>query len=147
MQWKTLDRRTGLNLTGILTLLIGLLSAGLIYRTAENGSRDVLGYEQGSGSVYPLRPEDSRKYVRDLELYGGKANVLADEFRRWFAGLWRGKSLAFTIGGITIFLSLAIFYTANHAPSVPTSCIRPKRNREETDETNRYGNKERRRGH
>jgi hypothetical protein len=133
MKWKAVDRRTGLNLIGIIILLAGLVSAGLIYRTAENDSREVLGYEKGSESVYPLKPEDSKKYLRDLELYGGKANVLADEFRRWFVGLWRGKSLAFTVGFITLFISLSIFYAANHVPSSLESHLSPPNNRDRTD--------------
>ena len=42
-------------------------------------------------------PFTSKKYVRELELYGGKINVLAVELRQWLASLWRGKALAYTI--------------------------------------------------
>jgi hypothetical protein len=52
-----------------------------------------------------------------MQLYGGKAGVLADEFRRWFVGLWQGKSLAYTVAFITIFMSFLVFYFANHLPS------------------------------
>jgi hypothetical protein len=48
----------------------------------------------------------------DLELYGGKAAVLADEFTRWFAGLWHGKSLACMGACIAIFISLGAFFAA-----------------------------------
>jgi len=44
--------------------------------------------------MYPMMPEDSKMYQRDLELYGGKAAVLADEFWRWFVTLWHGTRLA-----------------------------------------------------
>ncbi len=127
------NRRTCLNLIGAIILLVGLGSAILIYRTAENESRDVLGYEQGNGSVYPVNPGDSKKYLRDMELYGGKANVLLDELRRWFVGLWHGESLAFTIGCITIFISVGIFYAANHVSSSFESDITNKNNRDRTD--------------
>lgn len=133
MKRKIADRRTYFNLIGAIILLIGLGTAILIYRTAENASRDVLGYEQGSGSVYPVKPEDSKKYLRDMELYGGKANVLVDEFRRWFVGLWHGESLAFTVGCITIFISSGIFYAANHVPSGLESDMSPKSNRDRTN--------------
>ena len=133
MKWKIADRRTCLNLIGAIILLVGLGSAIWIYRTVENDSRDVLGYEQGSGSVYPVKPDDSKKYLRDMELYGGKANVLVDEFRRWFVGLWHGESLAFTVGCITIFISFGIFYAANHVPSGLESDISNKNNRDRTD--------------
>jgi len=114
MKWKIPDLHTCLNLISAVILLGGLGSAIFIYRTAENTSYGALGYEAGSGSVYPIMPEDSKKYLRDLELYGGKANLLAYELICWFAGLWRGESLAYTIGCITIFLSFGLFYVAYH---------------------------------
>jgi hypothetical protein len=92
-----------------------------------------LGYEEGNGSVYPVRPEDSKKYLRDLELYGGKANVLTDEFRRWFIGLWHGESLAFTVACITIVICIGFFYAANHLPSSLKSDIRSENNRDRND--------------
>jgi len=132
MKWKIADRQTRLNLFGAIILLVGLGSAILIYRTAQNNSNTVLGYEEGNGSVYPVRPEDSKKYLRDMELYGGKANVLADEFRRWFIGLWHGESLAFTVAGITIFISIGVFYAANRLPSSLKSDIRSESNQHRT---------------
>jgi len=132
MKWRIADRRMYLNLIGVIILLAGLGSALLIYRTAENEMRDILGYEQGGGSVYPVKPEDSKKYLRDLELYGGKANVLADELRRWFIGLWHGESLAFMVGGISILISIGVFYAANHGPSSLESDTSKKDDRDKT---------------
>ena len=43
-------------------------------------------------------PAKSKQYLREMELYGGKANVLANEAREWFDGLWHGRRLAFTVG-------------------------------------------------
>ncbi len=117
MHWKMADRRVRLNLIGVIILLGGLGSALLIYRTAENNLTSILSYEEGEGSVYPVRPEDSKKYLRDLELYGGKANVLATEFRLWFVGLWQGKSLAITIACLTLLISFGFFYVASHLPA------------------------------
>ena len=117
MKGKIADLHTCLNLIGAIFLLVGLGGAILIYRTAQNDSNSVLGYEVGDGSAYPVRPEDSKKYLRDMELYGGRANVLMDEFRRWFIGLWHGESLAFTVAGITIFISSGVFYAAHRLPS------------------------------
>jgi len=112
MKWKITELHTRLNLIGAVVLLVGLGISVHIYRTAEKQSINVLGYEEGGGSVYP---EDSKRYLRDLELYGGKANVLADEIRRWFIGLWRGKSLALTITCITIIVSTGFFYAAHRS--------------------------------
>ncbi|MCX5828329.1 MAG: hypothetical protein NTV58_10070 [Deltaproteobacteria bacterium] len=116
MKWTTTDRQTYLNLIGIIILLVGLGIAILIYSTAENGSKEVLGYEIIDGQAYPIMPEDSKMYVHNLQVFGGKASVLMDEFRRWFVGLWHGKSLAFTVAFITIFISIPFFFFAKHLP-------------------------------
>ena len=109
--------RESLILISAIIMLVGLGSAILIYQTAENDSDSVLGYEIIDGSAYPIRPEDSRTYRRNLELYGGKAAVVADDFNRWFVGLWHGKLLAFMIAGISIFISFGFFFAANRLPS------------------------------
>ena len=70
--------RACLNFLSVIILIAGLGSAVLIYRTAENNSKGVLGYEEDNGTIYPVMPEDSKSYERNMELYGGKANVLAD---------------------------------------------------------------------
>lgn len=102
--------KTRLYFVTVTILLVGLASALSIYLTAES--------DDGSGSGYELpTTENSKMYVHDLELYGGKANVLAEELRSWFTGLWHGKSLAFTIACITIFVSYGFFFVANHLAS------------------------------
>jgi hypothetical protein len=117
MKWKTTNLQTRLYLISAIILLVGLSSSIWIYLTAEDDSKRVLGYEIVGGNAYLITPDNSKKYVHDLELYGGKANVLADEFMRWFIGLWHGKSLAFTVAFITIFISLGFFFVARTSPS------------------------------
>ena len=97
--------QTRLYLISVIILLVGLGIAILIYLTAYNASDSDLGLE------------NSKIYIHDLELYGGKANVIANEFRNWFDGLWHGKSLAFTVAFITVFLSFGFFFAARHLPS------------------------------
>jgi len=102
MTRKATNLQTRLYLVAAIVLLLGMSGAVLVYLTAENEPDSVLGYE------------NSKRYIHDLELYGGKANVLANEFERWVAGLWHGKSLAFTVAGITIFISFGFFLAARH---------------------------------
>ncbi len=105
-----------LYLISAIIMVVGLGSATLIYHSAANAQRDVLGYEVGTdGKIYPILPEDSKAYQRSLEIYGGKANVLADEFRRWFAGLWQGKTLAYTVAFISIITSAILFSLARRS--------------------------------
>ena len=114
MKWKIPDLPTCLNLLSALILLVGLGSATWIYQRAENAPYGALGYVNEGGTLYPVMPEDSKSYQRGLELYGGTANVLVDEFRRWVGGLFQGKSLAFILAGASILISFGFFYAANH---------------------------------
>ena len=56
----------------------------------------------------------SKRYRRDLEQYGGKANVIFDELNRWFASLWQGKRLGITLGWISVIASLGLFFLARY---------------------------------
>jgi len=132
MKWKIADLQHALRLISGILLLFGLGSAILLYLTADSVSDGVLGYEEG-GSVYPIMPEDSKRYLRDLELYSGKAGVLTDKFSRWFVGLWHGKSLAFTVACIAILISFGGFFAAHHLPYVLKSDVRTENKRDETD--------------
>ena len=115
--WKIADRRVFLNLIGLIILLGGLGGAILVYHSAGNNLNNNLIYEEEGGTVYPRKPEDSKKYIRDLELYGGRANVLVTEFRLWLVGLWQGKSIAFIIAFLTVLVASGFFYSANNSPS------------------------------
>ncbi len=115
MKMEIASRQSRLYLIAVILLLAGLGSAVLIYMTAVDYSGGALGYEVAGGNVYPVSPEDSKMYLHNLELYGGKINVLANELTRWFAGLWHGKSLAFTVASITFVASFCLFLVAKHS--------------------------------
>jgi len=132
MKWKIENQRTGLYLIGAIILLAGLGSAAFIYKAAMNDSSSASGYEVIGGFIYPSTGENSKKYMHDLELYGGKAAVLTDEFMRWFAGLWHGKSLALTVACITIFISLCFIAAANLS-SRTISEVNLENNRDRTE--------------
>jgi len=117
MEWNVEGARERLMLLSAIILLLGLSSAVLIYLKVPNVTGNVLGYDCEGGSEYPIMPDDSKQYLRGLELYGGTANVLMDELRRWFSGLWHGKSLAYLVAFITIVMSAGALYAANHLPS------------------------------
>jgi hypothetical protein len=119
MKWKTTNLQTRLYLISAIILLVGLSSSMWMYLTAENDSENVLGYEIAGDNAYLITPENSKKFVHDLELYGGKANVLANDFMSWVVGLWHGKSLALTVGCITSSISLGFFFVARSSPTFP----------------------------
>jgi hypothetical protein len=59
-------------------------------------------------------PLNNKKYVHELALYGGKANVLSAEFMDDFAGLWHGRNLAFTVAVLTVGIVLLFRFVATH---------------------------------
>jgi hypothetical protein len=119
MKWKFTKAQTRLYIVAASILLIGLGSATLIYLTAENASDSTLVHDF----------ENSKRYRHDLEVIGGKMNVVMDQFFRWFGGLWCGRSLAFTVAWISIFLSLGFFIFAYRWPSDPVSHVRGENTR------------------
>ena len=92
------------NLLSVTILAIGLGSSILIYLRAKSTPLDPLGYDS----------LNSKKYLRQLEAFGGKMNVLATEFMQWFDGLWHGKSLAFTVGIISAVLAFLLWFIGIH---------------------------------
>lgn len=102
-----------LYLIGACILLAGLASAALVYVTANDGERDAVSYEIVGGNVYAVSPEDSKRYLSDVERYGGKAAVLADEFNRWFSSLWHGRQLAYTLAALSMALAVGFFGVAH----------------------------------
>jgi len=123
MKWKNTNLQTRLYIITAILLLVGLGSAILIYLKAGDASENILIYEF----------EHSNMYRHNLELYAGKWNVLADEFSRWFDGLWHGRSLAFTVACITIFISFVIFFVAYHLPSDTTNVAEDESKQDRTD--------------
>jgi hypothetical protein len=128
MNGNILHHRTWLNLIGAVILLVGLGSAALIYHRAAAGPSGALGYESADGTIYPIMPGDSKLYRHNLEVYGGKFSVIMDDFRRWFIGLWQGKSLAVIIAATASLISWALFAAARHPAPPGKSEVRPEYN-------------------
>ncbi len=87
----------------IIMLVAGLGCAVVIYLTAGNPATSSMVDEF----------EESKRFMHDLELYGGKANVAAYKFLDWFDGLWHGQALAFTIAFLTVVISLGYLFIAS----------------------------------
>src|SRR5262245_64244897 len=102
MRWRPTTSQGVLRLAAAVTSIVGFASAIWIYLTAGAAPGNPLGYE----------PEDSKRYLRDLERYGGKANVVAGEITDWFNGLWHGKRLALTVVCITVLVAGALLLAA-----------------------------------
>jgi len=102
MKWTMPEREKRPYFIAAITLLVGWGAALATYVTADAG------VQEGPWEL----TADSRKYVRNLEMYGGKGNVLAVEILNWFNGLWQGRTLAFTVAAITLIVSLCYLLIA-----------------------------------
>jgi len=90
---------------GVGILLVGLVSAALIYISAVDN--EVPG---------PSREIENEKiWEFSIEGIGGKAAVYAVMLNRWLAGLWHGRPLAYTVAVLTIAIALVCFSVARIA--------------------------------
>lgn len=95
-------------LVAAMILAAGLAAALVIYLTARPAATDPLG-----------DPEDSKRYLREMEVYGGTANVLASELREWFEGLWHGERLAYTIASLAVLSAGGYWFFATRLQREP----------------------------
>ena len=105
MNWKTLNIKTRLHILASSTLLFGLGSSLMIYMIELHTQDDEMEYTI----------DVTKKSLRDMEVIGGKANVLASELIDWFNGLWHGRTLAYTVAFITIAISVGLLIVAYYS--------------------------------
>ena len=103
--------KTRLYLIGTVVLAVGLGSAIFIYLTAESAAE----------VDWVRQAEQTKRYRRELAVYGGEMNVIAVRFSRWFEGLWHGTSLAYTVACLTLILSLGLFLVAHRLSAEPAT--------------------------
>lgn len=109
-------RRAALRILAVAILVLGLGSAVWIYTVAQEELRAAQNEQESASSVFLRHPEYTKKYQRNLELYGGKANVLADRFVRWLESLGEGENLAYLVASASIALALLCLVGASLAP-------------------------------
>ena len=109
MKWGLLTAQARIRAGSRAILVLGFAAAVVIYLTAQPPPENPLGYD----------PLDTKKYLHDLEVYGGKANVLAAQFSEWFHGLWHGRQLGFTVAVITVIAAFAFKFFATPLPPDP----------------------------
>jgi hypothetical protein len=93
-------------------LFAGLAAAAVVYLSAADDRADAIGYEFVDGQAYVITAQDSKAYRHDLERFGGKAAIFADDLNRWFASLWTGKRLACLLAALSIGIALVCFRAA-----------------------------------
>jgi hypothetical protein len=94
-------------LIAVAILVLGLGGALWIYVAAVLAPGDISGED----------PTDSKQYQRQMELYGGKANVLAADLMRWLGSLWHGRRLALTMACATVAVAGGVWLLTDPIPA------------------------------
>lgn len=93
-------RRSYLITAGIL--LIGLGVAVAIYLTADDiPDNPFAEYEQ------------SKRFSHEVQRMGGKMALVANDASAWFAGLWQGRQLAWTVACMTVVIAVGYLAIAS----------------------------------
>jgi hypothetical protein len=87
---------------GVAILVIGLVSAALIYLLAPEDPNADAAREILSG----------RAYEYNVERIAGTAAVYTGRFNQWLGSLWHGKQLAATVAVLAVVLALLCFLLA-----------------------------------
>jgi len=102
MTWNSFKPHGRHQVHALVMLLAGLAASAVIYLTSGTPVENDMVNEFAQ----------SKRYLHDLELYGGKANLMASEFLSWFNGLWHGRALSGTVAFLTIVISLGYYFLA-----------------------------------
>jgi hypothetical protein len=106
MTWRPTTPQARLRLLAGAVAAVGCAISIWIYLTVAGTPENPPGYE----------PEDSKVYLRDMQRYGGKANLIGSEIAGWFSGLWHGRRLAFAVACITLLVAGALVLAALPLP-------------------------------
>ena len=105
-----------LNAVGVIVLIIGLGSAILLYRQC----RPATVQHEGEWQDSTLTLTDSKSNTRDIEMYGGKLEVLMVQCLEW---LHRPESLAIFIAVTSVLVALGCFLVARYLSTISSRKI------------------------
>lgn len=114
---------------GAAILVVGGLSSALAFLAAPDEPAEPAAYALENGQAVPIWQYDTKRDEHQIEMYGGKGAVTANDLRNWLAGLWQGKRRAYTLAWLTLGLALACFWAAqglNIAPAQPRGRDAPR---------------------
>ena len=103
--------RFRLNLVGVAILLIGLGSVAMIERNARIQEANSLEDTEATHAL--LHPEDSREYMRNAEMMGGKLGVLLNSWLQNVEDLGHSRPFAIAIAAVSLVAAAAVFTSSN----------------------------------
>jgi hypothetical protein len=113
------SRRRRLFWIGAVILVAGLIAGATIFLNAGGDEVAALGYDFAGGTSYAVDAGDSKMYRHEIERFGGKAALLADDLNRFIASLWHGKRLALVVAIAALAVAGGFFVAAARAQEPP----------------------------
>ncbi|HEY5078409.1 MAG TPA: hypothetical protein VII43_01125 [Opitutaceae bacterium] len=101
-----------LSAVGCAVLILGSIGSVAAYR---------VGMAYDARNSFVTDPIVAKQNDRRLEEIGGKSNVFAHDTTQWFASLWHGTRLAYTLAALALAIAALCFFTAHFLPEFPPS--------------------------
>jgi hypothetical protein len=99
---------------GWFLLFEGLFASVLIYRNADpDYDPTIIGYEIEGVNSYPIHAGGTKRAQAASEAVGGKAFGAVNDFSSWFATLWHGRRLAYTVAVLSGLAWVICYYLAD----------------------------------
>jgi len=99
--------RSKLNFLGVVILVVGLGCVGLIEHNVRVQEANAVDDTEETHAL--LHPEDSREYVRNAEMIGGKLGLLVDGWCQSLEDLGHSRRFAITIAVLSLGAATAAF--------------------------------------
>jgi hypothetical protein len=97
---------------GAAILVLGLLSAIVVFIFASEAPGNATAYQIIDGVSYPVDVNNTKSYNYNMERIGGKSAVFASDLDDWFSSLWHGKKLGYTLAVLSIVSTLLCYWLA-----------------------------------
>lgn len=91
-------------------LALGLAAAGILYSRASNPAGGGSDYRVVGDQVFEV--DDSPGQLAQTRRMGGQSLVMIGQFDRWFASLWHGRRLAYTVAALAALTALLCLYVS-----------------------------------
>jgi hypothetical protein len=85
--------------------------AGTILAAGTVAGLVIYGLASTAAAPFALEDDNSKAYLRQLEMMGGKANLVASQVRHALTSMWQGTNLAWTVFWLSV-AAAGIFWVA-----------------------------------
>ena len=99
-----MNRRLSLNVVGVVVLILGMISAVLVYEIGQARAANASSAGDGTWQDGSLTPYDSKSFSHDVQMYNGTAGVLVMKWWDFCDSLKRpgGRAMLVAVGSAVV---------------------------------------------